>query len=162
MTDPMDFKFDKSYPPEYDYLENFIARADIQLRKMDRVIYRVSDIMPEVPLSWPRSAEDRKRNERRTRVIDYLEDKRATYRREILEMVSKETAGIDPKIASWVRQSASMRLVGFDEQTRRHDSQHIDLPTEKLYKLFSKLPPVREDAPTVQQLGNLATISLRV
>lgn len=87
MTDLMDFKFDKPYPPEYAYLENFIDRADLQLRKMDRVIYRVSDLMPEVPFSWPQSAEDHKQNERRTRVIAYLEDKRATYRWQILEMV---------------------------------------------------------------------------
>lgn len=45
-----------------------------------------------------------------------------------------------------------MHLAGFDERTRRRYSQDIDFPTEKLYKLFSELPPVREDDPIVQTL----------
>ncbi|CCH56564.1 hypothetical protein BN8_05920 [Fibrisoma limi BUZ 3] len=141
----MDFKFDKSYPPEYAHLEDFIARANLQLKKMDRVIYRVADIMKEVPFSWQRSAEDIKKNYRRARALSYLEDKRSAYRREILEMVSKEMAGADPKVALWVRQSCSFQLDGFDERTRRHHSQHVDFPTEKLYKLFTELPSIREE-----------------
>ncbi|MBD2705437.1 hypothetical protein IC229_32805 [Spirosoma sp. BT702] len=148
----MDFKFDQSYPPEYAYLEDFIARANVQLKKMDKVIYHVSDTMKEVPFSDSRSAEDIQRNYRRARVISYLEDKRAAYRREILEMVSKETTGTDPKVTFWVRQSCSFELDGFDEKTRRHYSQDIALPRDKLYKLFSELPSIRQDESIEQKL----------
>lgn len=148
----MEFKFDKKYPPEYAYLDDFIARANVQLKKMDKVIYHVSDTMKEVPFSWSRSAEDLERNNRRARVLSYLEDKRAAYRREILEVVSKETTGADPKLARWIRQSCSFGLDGFDEQTRRHYSQDIDLPTEKLHKLFSELPSIRQEGPIEQKL----------
>ncbi|WP_080054405.1 hypothetical protein [Spirosoma aerolatum] len=148
----MDFKFDKLYPDEYAYLGDFAARANVQLKKMDKVIYHVSDTMKEVPFSWSRSAEDLERNDRRARVLSYLEDKRAAYRREILETVSKETTGTDPKVAFWVRQSCSFELDGFDEETRRHNSQDTDLPAEKLYKLFSELPPIRQEEPIEQRL----------
>lgn len=141
----MDFKFDKAYPDEYAYLEDFIARANGQLKKMDKVIFHVSDTMKEVPFSSSRTAEDLERNDRRARVISYLEDKRAAYRREVLETISQETTGTDPKVARWIRQSCSFGLDGFDEQTRRHHSQDIDLPAEKLYKLFSELPSIRQE-----------------
>lgn len=147
----MDFKFDKSYPPEYAHLEDFIDRANGQLKKMDKVIYKVSDILKEVPFSSSRTPEDIQGNYRRARAISYLEDTRSAYRREILEMVSKETTGAKPKVAFWVRQSCSIRLDGFDERTRRHYTQDIDLPTEKLHKLFSELPSIRQEEPIEQK-----------
>lgn len=116
----MDFTFDRDYPPEFDYLRGIINEAKDHIKEIDEYLNHILD-----EKNGPFSAYNFWRtglthSERQDRLVTFLEEKKRDYRLKILGKIEQETADLDPKVAQWIRQSASFGMESYPQKNGRY------------------------------------------
>lgn len=116
----MDFKFDRDYPPEFEHLRDMVNEAKDHIKAIDEYLNYILD-EKDGPFSeynlWRAGLSH---SERKDRLVSFLEEKRRDYRLNTLAKIEQEIADIDPKVAQWIRQSASFGMESYPQKDGRY------------------------------------------